>query len=98
MSTEHLMPHSLRHIMLPQDVRFDAVQPGGRRGDLLQFTDLGPGPSHGATFNVRVAQASSVTVARATAELRASFRAPSRPLPPIHQGRPRLCPGARNHY
>lgn len=85
---------------LPAGVRFDGVQPGaGAVPDLLQFTDVAPGPARGATFYVPARVAGAAAVARAAARKRAEFAAPSLPLPPTAQRQPRrFCAPVANHY
>jgi hypothetical protein len=85
---------------LPPEVRYDGVQPGaGVVADLLQFTDLAPGPGHGATFYVLARQAGTAAVLRAVTRKRAEFAAPSMPPPPAVQRRPRrFCAPEMNHY
>ena len=86
---------------LPPGVRYDGVQPAAHDGGepWLQFTDLAPGPAHGATFYVPAREAGAAGIARAVARKRAEFRAATQPLPPAVQRRPRqFCAPEINHY
>jgi hypothetical protein len=77
-------PSLLTRLIVPQEVRYDGVQET-KRGRLLCFTDL---ETHGS-FSILEAEATSVALARITAQIRRSFRAPSAPLPPPMQRHPR---------
>lgn len=94
----------LATLALPQGVRYDAVQLGldaiGRDA-ALQFTDIDPkSPAYGATFYLRLAEATTPALIRKTAAKRLEFRTASMPLPPAVQRAPRhFAPaGESNHY
>ena len=87
-------PSLLTHLIVPQEVRYDGAQEtaGGR---LLCFTDL---ETHGS-FSVLEAEATSVALARVTAHVRRSFRAPRDPLSPPRQRQPRQFAAPEiNHF
>jgi hypothetical protein len=107
-----LAPAAL-NLIIPQEVRYDGLQPTPR-GNLLQFTNLQAGPAHGATFYLLEREATSVILARLTAQVRRSFTAPpsakaapttspaqtaSAALPPAFQRHPRrFAAPETNHY
>jgi hypothetical protein len=111
-SVPSLAPAAL-NLIIPQEVRYDGLQPTPR-GNLLQFTNLQAGPAHGATFYLLEREATSVILARLTAQVRRSFTAPpsakaapttspaqtaSAALPPAFQRHPRrFAAPETNHY
>ena len=98
LNSTSLAPAGL-NLIIPQEVRYDGVQPTPR-GNLLPFTNLQAGPAHGATFYLLEKEATSVVLARLTAQVRRSFGAPfSEPLPPVCQRQPRRFAAPEiNHY